>query len=229
MSMIIHKLGSMHLAENIPNQDYFLLNDSFKMVLDGCSADEEGNWLTSEVGVRLFAQLFDRLPEEIKSSPDRLEEGVRMVFEKMMALAEDVLFLAQNFCFTIVVVYELEDRFLVKYCGDGYIITRKKEGDEIEFISLEEECIQGCPKYYLYHYIPTELYLDDVSFQEKEFLKEEYENVGVATDGIRFFLDAGPLVQKKLEENLRQNKAGRIRVQIATMRDHMKDDITICY
>lgn len=233
MSVLINKMGSLHVFEDIANQDYFLVVDNIKMVLDGCSQDENGNWLKSEVGVKLFSQLFERLPKDIRDDPNSLETCVNLVFDKLILLATDKHFISQNFCFTILIVYELEDRFIVKYCGDGYIIARRKNAgeleEEIEYISLDSECSEGCPKYYVYNYIPSKIYSEGVTFETMEFLKEEYENVGVATDGLRYLLDLGFGVKSKLNDNLINDKAGRIRVQIARNYDSIKDDITICY
>ncbi|MDO4283409.1 MAG: hypothetical protein Q4D02_07205 [Clostridia bacterium] len=233
MSVLINKMGSLHVFEDIANQDYFLAVDNIKMVLDGCSKDENGEWLKSEVGVKLFSQLFERLPKDIRNNPELLETCVNLIFDKLISLATDKSFISQNFCFTILIVYELEEKFVVKYCGDGYIITRKKNvseaEDELEYISLESECNEGCPKYYVYNYISSKLYSEGVSFKTKEFSKEEYENVGIASDGLRYLLDLGFPVKSKLDENLLNDKAGRIRVQIARNYDSIKDDITICY
>lgn len=233
MAVLVCKIGSLHVFEGIAKQDNLLAIDNVKMVLDGCSQDEKGEWLKSEVGVNLFAQLFERLPKDIRSKPELLETCVGLVFDKLIALAPDKHFIAQNFCFTILIVYELEDRFVVKYCGDGYIITRKKEvketEDEFEYISLDDECSDGCPKYYIYNYIPSAIYAEGVTFKEKIFLKSEYQNVGVATDGLRYMLDLGFATIKKLNENLANEKAGKIRVQIARNSEKIKDDISICF
>ena len=233
MSVLLNKMGSLHGFEGIANQDYFLAVDNIKMVLDGCSQDENGNWLKSEVGVKLFSQLFERLPKDIRDDPNSLKTCINLVFDKLILLATDKDFISQNFCFTILIVYELEDKFVVKYCGDGYIIAKRKNieeyEEEIEYICLDSECSDGCPKYYVYNYIPSKIYSEGVTFETMEFLKEEYENVGVATDGLRYLLDLGFGVRSKLNDNLINDKAGRIRVQIARNYDSIKDDITICY
>lgn len=229
MAITINKIGSIHLFESIPNQDYFLQTDNIKMVMDGCSQDEQGEWLKSEIGVGLFAALFEKIPATLRNKPELLEECVKIVFDKILSLSSDPEFIARHFCFTILVVYELEDRFIVKYCGDGYILMKKKSSEEVEYLFLEEECVQGCPKYYIYNYISSSVYPDGVCFQEMEFLKEEYENIGVASDGLRYLLDLGFEARKKLNENLLLGKEGRIRVQIVRNQDSMKDDITICF
>lgn len=233
MAVSVCKIGSLHAFEGIAKQDNLLEIDNVKMVLDGCSQDDKGNWLKSEVGVNLFTQLFERLPKDIRCSPELIDTCASLIFDRLVSLAPDKHFIAQNFCFTILTVYELEDRFIVKYCGDGYIITRKKKAneleDEFEYISLEDECSEGCPKYYIYNYIPSAIYANGATFKEKVFLKSEYENVGVATDGLRYMLDLGFATVKKLNENLANDKAGRIRVQIARNSESIKDDITICF
>ncbi len=233
MSILVSKIGSLHEFEGIAKQDNLLAIDNIKMALDGCSSDINGNWLTSEIGVSLFAQLFERLPQDMRCAPERIEDCTKTVFDKLLSLAVDTRFITQNFCFTILVVYELEDKFVVKYCGDGYIITRKKEvlatEDDFEYISLEEECNDGCPKYYIYNYIQTELYSNGVTFKTREFSKEEFANVGVATDGLKYLLNLGFEVKRKFEDNLKADKAGKIRLQIARNSESIKDDITICY
>lgn len=233
MSVLISKIGSLHVFEGIPKQDNLLAIDNVKMVLDGCSQDESGKWLKSEVGVNLFAQLFERLPQDVRCNPEAIENCTNMIFEKLLLIANDVTFISNNFCFTILVLYELDDRFVVNYCGDGYIITRKKdilEGEnEIEYISLDSECNEGFPIYYVYNYISSKIYTQKITFKQKEFMKSEYEKVGIASDGLKYLLDLGFGTVKKLNENLLNDKAGKIRVQIARNSDSIKDDITICY
>ncbi len=222
----------MHVFDNIPNQDNLLKIGNVKMVLDGCSKDENDNWLKSEVGVSMFTQLFEKLPDFMRRDPNLLEMCTNLIFERIISFFPDKKFILNNFCFTILVVYELEDRFVVKYCGDGYIITQNKNKESpnmLDYIFLKSECKDGYPRYYVYNYIPNILYKNGVYFNERVFFKTEYENVGIATDGLEYLLNLEADIRKKFDENLINDKAGRIRVQIARNFESIKDDITICF
>ena len=49
---------------------------------------------------------------------------------------EDVTpFIVNNMLFTIIACFELEDKFVVKYIGDGYIITVNSD-DMVSYIRL---------------------------------------------------------------------------------------------
>lgn len=224
-TVIVNKIGDDHYVKSINNQDYYFVSDKIKMVFDGCS-----DCKNSEVGVKLFVELFSMIDKERLENPELFEENVNLVFEKLLSISNDINFILNNFCFTIIAVFETEKDFIVKYAGDGYIINRKD--DEIEYISLEDGCENGYPKYYIYNYIEPEYLLDykeGVKFEEKIFSKENYQNVGVATDGLRFAFELDFVEQNKIKEFLLTGKAGKIKILINRNKIKFHDDITICF
>lgn len=223
--VVVNKLGSDHFDASKNNQDYFFKSDKLKMVFDGCSDCEN-----SEVGVKLFASLFSEMKKEKGEDPEAFESNVQHVFERMLSLSNNINFIFNNYCFTIVAVFETDIEFIVKYAGDGFVITRKD--DEIDYIELKDGCNGDCPKYYIYNYIDPE-YLDDykdgIKINTMHFSKEEYQNVGVATDGLRFVTKLEYQEQRKLKENLIDGKSGKIKMLINRNRIRFHDDITICF
>lgn len=223
--VIVNKIGNDHYIKSINNQDYFFVSDKVKMVFDGCSSGKN-----SEVGVKLFSSFLSMIDKEKLEKVELFEENVKMVFEKLISISNNINFIFDNLCFTIVAVFETEENFIVKYAGDGYVIAQKD--NSIEYISLEDGCENGYPKYYVYNYVEKEYLLDyktGVKFEEKVFLKEEYQNVGVATDGLRFAFELDFSEQNKLEEFLLLGKAGKIKILINRNKIKFHDDITICF
>lgn len=223
--VVVNKLGSDHLDSSKNNQDYFFVSDRLKMVFDGCSQGEN-----SEVGSILFSSFFGEIEKETMENPEFFEENVKHVFERMLSLTKNLKFIFDKYCFTIVAVFETDTEFIVKYAGDGYVITRKN--DEIEYIELKDGCKDDCPKYYIYNYINPE-YLDDykdgIKINTICFSKEDYQNVGVATDGLRFAENLDWQEKNKLKDNLIAGKAGQIKMLINRNRIRFHDDITICF
>ncbi len=224
-TIIVNKLGNDHLAKSKNNQDYFFVSDKVKMVFDGCSDGDN-----SEVGAILFSSFFGELEKEKMEAPEFFEENVKEVFNKMLSITNRIDFIFNKYCFTIVAVFETDTDFIVKYVGDGYIITRKD--DEIEYISLEDECKDGYPKYYIYNYIDPEYLIDykeGVKISTKCFPKDKYQNIGVATDGLRFAQRLEWQEQNKLKEYLINGKSVGIKTLINRNRIRFHDDITICF
>jgi hypothetical protein len=129
-------------------------------------------------------------------------------------------------CFTTLIVVEKDDWFEVLYCGDGYIIKEKLDGT-IEFEKIDDG---DYPKYYVYNYIDKSrlsAYKDGVTFSSKIFYKDEYKNIGVATDGLRYIF--GKDYEEDFVELLKQRKANRIKLLINKEHIHFKDDITIAF
>lgn len=224
-TVVVNKLGSHHLDTSINNQDYFFVSEKLKMVCDGCSAGKN-----SEVGSILFASLFSEIEKQRQENYELFEENINIVFKRMLMLSNNIDFIFNNYCFTIVAVFETEKDFVVKYAGDGYIITKKN--DSIEYIELKDGQNDGAPKYYIYNYIPAEYlleYKDGVSIKTKTFSKTEYKNIGVATDGLQYVENLEWQEQKKLKELLLAGKTGKIKRLINRNREHLYDDITICF
>lgn len=230
MNKYLSKIGSDHLWCSKNNQDYFLICDniqvdntavSLKMVLDGCGS---GN--NSEVGSQLFSQLFNSLPNEQKLDYNLFENNVDLIMKKLLAISDSASFIGNNLFFTILCVFELEDRFITKVCGDGYVITHK--GDNIEYLCFDNG---EYPKYYLYNYLPENCrgqYTDGVTFETQEFFKTEYTNVGVATDGFRYVFDISDIEQYKLQTLLADKKTEKIEMLVNRNQQKFKDDVTIC-
>ena len=181
----ICRQGNGHYLNGINNQDFYYAEKNLKMIMDGCS---EGRF--SEVGTRLFYQFFCEL--EDKFNPNKFEENVKKVFDKMISFfggsSSDCAnkFIVDNMLFTIVACFEVEDRFVVKYIGDGYIITINSE-DMLSYIRLS---YGKMPPYFAYNFLDTGIYSEKLEFKTLEFLKEDFKKVGIASDGIT------PIVKK---------------------------------
>ena len=230
---IIHvcKMGSDHIFANKNNQDYAFNLLNMKIVLDGCGSGKH-----SEIGTGLFAQLFAR---EVKNYNDQNiivgEDNyiyiVNCVFRKMLEMCSDTTFIFQNYCFTILICFELEDRFVVCSCGDGYIIKENSEG-----ITFEELDDGEYPRYYIYNYIEDKSklaeYKDGVSFNVTQYLKKDYFNVGVASDGLRFFENLLDVEKNKFIGFLHDGKGPQIEMLINRnnrKNEMFHDDISICF
>lgn len=224
------KQGSEHTFADTNNQDYAIKLPNLKMVLDGC-----GSCKFSEVGVKLFAQLFEKKYLDFINTncSKELDESnfinvVDNVFAKLIGIYETDEFLSNNLCFTILVCIETDTDFLVFACGDGYILANN--GEEIEIIKLDDG---EFPKYYAYNYFrDKELlmeYKDGVEFKVYHFSKSEYVNVGVATDGFRFYEKLNTIETNKLFTALKAGKRGQIGMLINRNSQIFKDDISICF
>lgn len=227
----ISKMGSDHKFENKNNQDFTFNILNMKVVLDGCGMGKH-----SEVGVRLFSQLFAR---ECKAYMDRGEDinennfriVVDIVFSKMIALCSDISFIFQNYCFTILVCFEHEEEFVVLSAGDGYIITEDENGITFEVLDDGEY-----PAYYVYNFVQPKSalkeYQEGVSFKEHRYSKENFVNVGVASDGLRFFENLLDVEKIKFMNFLHEGKGSQLEILIN--RNNLKnemfhDDISICF
>ena len=239
----ISKLGNTHAFEDKNNQDFVVSILNLKMVLDGC-----GSCLFSEIGTRLFAQFF---LEEVKkfestiNSAKNIEKAelsiekiqltelsffkmVDEVFARLTKISRSDDFYYQNFCFTILACLELENEYVVFACGDGYIL--KQTNAEVDFQKLDDG---EYPKYYIYNYIHDkerlQEYRDGVEFSIYHFTKIEYSNVGVATDGIRFFEALEFIEKNRFQEYLKEGKKGKIGMLLNRNTIVFKDDISICF
>ena len=102
--------------------------------------------------------------------------------------------------------------------------------NEVEFIMLDDG---EYPKYYIYNYVREkerlQEYQDGVSFMLHVFSKNTYRNVGVATDGLRFFDILEPLEKNRFQEYLQEGKKGKIGMLLNRNATIFKDDISICF
>jgi len=218
----LSKQGSEHAFADMNNQDFAFKLANLKMVLDGC-----GTCAFSEVGTRLFAQLFRSEYSEIEDEK-KFITIVDNVFATLTNICQSDEFLSNNLCFTILACVESETEFLVFACGDGYILANK--GEEIEIIKLDDG---EYPKYYAYNYIrDKELlqeYKEGVKFSIYHFSKTEYVNVGVATDGFRFYERLNTLETNKLFAALKTGRKGQLGMLINRNSQIFKDDVSICF
>lgn len=225
------KMGSEHKFANMNNHDFAFNLLNMKIVTDGCGSGKH-----SEVGTRIFGQLFARKSKEYFDKGESIcEENfieiVNSIFEKMLELCSDTSFIFQNYCFTILVCFELEDEFVVYSCGDGYIIKENEEG--IIFDKLDDG---EYPCYYIYNFITDKSalkeYKEGVRFKVTRFSKSEYSNVGVASDGLRYSENLLDVEKSKLMKFLHEGKGPQIEVLINrnNLRNEMfHDDISICF
>lgn len=228
----VSKMGSDHSFANVNNHDFAFNLLNMKVVMDGC-----GSGKYSEVGTRLFGQLFARKAQEYfekgeSINCDNFIEVVDSIFKKMLKLCSDTSFIFQNYCFTILVCFELEDEFVVFSCGDGFII--KENEDDISFEELDDG---EYPAYYIYNFIEDKAslkeYQDGVSFKVAHFSKTDYINVGVATDGLRYFDNLLEVEKVKMMKYLHEGIGPAIEKLINRnnlQRNGMfHDDISICF
>lgn len=223
------KMGSDHNFANINNHDFAFNLLNMKVVTDGCGSGKH-----SEVGTRIFGQLFARKVKENYDNGETIDESnfisvVDGIFKQMLNLCSDNSFIFENYCFTILVCFELENEFVVYSCGDGYIIKENSNG--IEFEQLDDG---EYPCYYVYNFIEDKSclveYKDGVTFKITRFNKEEYQNVGVATDGLRFYENLDDDIEKrKLIDFLHEGKGPQIEKLINRNTIKFHDDISICF
>ena len=188
--MQICKQGNGHYLNGLNNQDFYYAEKNLKMIMDGCS---DGKF--SEVGTRLFYQFFKELDNRFES--EKFEENVESVFSKIIEFfsktssKEPDKFIVDNMLFTIVACFELEDKFVVKYIGDGYIVTINAE-DMMSYIRLS---YGKAPPYFAYNLLVTGSYGKKLKFKTLEFNKEDFKKVGIASDGI------APIVRGRITED----------------------------
>ena len=178
--------------------------------MDGCGSGD-----FSEIGPRLFSLI---LQEKEEINVENFEEIVKEFFsnlkEAMKMIYKDITNILYNIStFTILAVFEEEERFTVLTCGDGYIITQDQEGFVLfhETKEVIEEDGEEYPKYFVYNYVDKEklkLYKEAVTFTTHIYPKEKYANVGVATDGLRFWKNLKYLDGEKFIQLLKKGKKG---------------------
>ena len=182
--MLINSQGFEHFLQHVNNQDFFYETPRMLLVLDGCSGGKY-----SEVGTRLFTQLFSR--KEENDSVEKFEKNVKEVFDEIIEMMRKYYsdpkdlendFIMENLLFTILACFDCEDKFVVKMFGDGYIITQ----NERNYLSYMKFSYGKYPPYFAYKYCSTltpNAY-KDYEFKTFEFDKKIFKGVGVASDGI---------------------------------------------
>ena len=146
----------------------------------------------SEVGTRLFIQQFSRLNDRFDVK--KFESNVAKAFSKVCSIADStdakVEFITNNMLFTILACFELEDKFVVKFIGDGYIITVNNQ-NMVSYIRLN---YGRTPPYFAYNKLSTNTYAEKLEFKTFEFSKKDFKKVGIASDGI------APIAEKKVDD-----------------------------
>ena len=138
--MFINKMGQQHLEYGLNCQDAGLIKDNIKIVCDGCSEGKH-----SEVGAKLFCHLYD----VFNLDKDEMTLAMSKAFAILAPLFNWNSETIKNYiCFTILIVEETDDEFIVYYCGDGFIILQDKDGN----INITELNDGEYPKYYAYNY-----------------------------------------------------------------------------
>jgi hypothetical protein len=186
--MLINKQGFSHMEVGMNNQDFGFetyanmininpSNPILKGVVDGCSQCKH-----AEVGAKLYTYYKVHLAELDDYSLFQL-----LVKNFPFASGEAVV---DYLLFTILYTYEREDNFIVKTCGDGYIIKQRHD-DTLEYEVIE----QGeYPKYFGYNFLPAErfnkLFKEPIKFNAHIYSKDEYKAIGVATDGLKYILES---------------------------------------
>lgn len=240
--MITTLQGFGHFTKGLNNQDFGIEMPRMLLVLDGCSDAK-----FSEVGTRLFAQLFSR--KEECDNVERFEQNVKEVFEDVIeimgkyyipqkdvnkegtnqenttndALEQD--FIMENLLFTIIACFKTEDKYIVKLFGDGYIITQNFKG----CISYMRFSYGKCPPYYAYKYcsnLKSTVYpnIKDYQFKTFEFDRKTFTMVGIASDGIMPIAKGEVPIIDRLIPN--QNEL-QLEVAIKSKRQSFFDDVTI--
>ena len=114
--MIISSQGFGHFVQGLNNQDFGIETPRMLLVLDGCSGAKY-----SEVGTRLFAQLFER--KEECDNYEKFEDNVKEVFEELIGMMAKYYptkeelendFIMDNLLFTIIACFKTEDKYIVK-------------------------------------------------------------------------------------------------------------------
>jgi hypothetical protein len=214
--MFINKIGQDHIFYGLQNQDYGFECDNIKCVVDGCSEGKH-----SEVGAKLFCYKYlntKDLPECIieQLSHEIFCNNSQNIFDYML--------------FTVLFCKEYFDKWIVRTCGDGYIILQDYL-DRLILKELKEGAIEGYPLYYSYKFILEEklngLKHNQIVFKEHTFLKSEYKNVGVATDGIRYIF--GQNWCQDFKKLIIIKSEVKIKRFINKYQNDFKDDITIVF
>ena len=211
--MFINKIGYEHKENGTNCQDYGFENSGNYIVCDGCSDGKH-----SEVGAKIYCFLVGRYGLDAEYA-----------FYKMIDLfGENPINLKNYLSFTILELSDTTDEWLIDYCGDGYIILQDKDGN----ITFEELTDGEYPKYYIYNYIDKEYlkhYKDGVAFTHKEYDKVLYKKVGIASDGLRFILQADEALKNEFIECLKSGKEMKVKLFINRNHKIFKDDITIVF
>ena len=218
--MIITSQGFGHFTQGLNNQDFGIETPRMLLVLDGCSGAKY-----SEIGTRLFAQLFSRKEECDKL--ENFEDNVKEIFDNLIDTMEKYYptresmindFIMENLLFTIIACFETDDKYIVKLFGDGYIVTENKQG----CISYIKFSYGKCPPYYAYKY--CDMNYENHNFKTFCFDKERFSKVAIASDGILPFVK-GDI--QDIDKLISEGKRISIEAAIKLQKQSFFDDVTI--
>ena len=211
--MFINKMGYEHKESGVNCQDYGYENFIDSCICDGCSEGKH-----SEVGAKLYCFLRNNF----------LRDDRQLFYFLCGLFGTGIEALKDYLSFTILHLTRYAEKFHVDYCGDGYIILQDKDGN----ITFEELTDGEYPKYYIYNFIDSKYlkhYKDGVDFERREYGKENYQKVGIASDGLRFILQAEETLKNEFIECLKSGKETKIKLFINRNHKIFKDDITIVF
>lgn len=212
--MFINKIGMEHLESGMNCQDYGFEGDRFSVVCDGCSEGKH-----SEVGAKIFCYL----KKERDMTTDQSFASAIKLFGDYPSVLKDYM------SFTVLELKIWDDAlWVITYCGDGYIILQDHDGN----ITFEELSDGEYPKYYIYNYVPPEYlkhYKDGVSFSQKTYSKEKYAKIGIASDGLRYILQADEELKQEFINCLKSGKELKTKLFINRNHKIFKDDVTIVF
>lgn len=182
--MLICVQGSDHYMNNINNQDYVFLDKNLGLVVDGY---EDGR--CSEVGTRLFVQLFSKIKDYC--NPKSFEKNVSETFERMLKLCDGYSkkqredFIKSNFLFTILACFNEKTHYIVKSLGRGYIVS-VNNSDAVSFLELDN--CKDSIGYYASKYLNMS---QNIKFSSHILQKSNFKSVGIATDGLKTLINSG--------------------------------------
>ena len=220
--MNILKLGTSHRETGTNCQDATGQYLDLKVVCDGCS---EGR--NSEVGAKLFCHLIVERYKNIKTRGKMYIKIPAMIISVMDELinivGDDPQTIKDYLSFTVILAHGNT----VYYCGDGYII--KKMDETIMFQKLD--CGEY-PQYLAYNYIDSnsmKKYKDGVDIQKVEL--NEFDNIGVASDGIRFIADRedGDPLKEEFKNLILSGKDIKMRLFFNRNSKIFQDDFSIVF
>ena len=217
MPCLVLKQGHSHLTSGINCQDSGCVTDKIKFVADGC-----GESTNSEVGAQLAA-----LHMHITENPS-IQQLYENLYTKLIANASlDTI--KNYFLFTTLLLEETDTTFELSYIGDGYVILIDHH-NKITYMNLEEP---GPPPFGAYNFIdPKRLayHHEGVEIKRIAFSKNDFLNVGVATDGLRFISHLDKVLMDEFETLLLRAMNGcSLRLKLFINKHHsvFQDDITI--
>lgn len=206
--MEVLKMGTFHKENEINCQDAIgSYGNMLKVVCDGCSEGKH-----SEIGATLFCKLLIEKYANMLNK-GKSQEHINVPTLMRVSMYELIKMIGNNpedvkdyLCFTTLVAEKMKgDNCGWTYsCGDGYIVVKKDD-----WVSFKKLDCGAYPKYLAYDYIDSKYlseYKDGVLIDTMRF--EDIENIGVASDGIRFVADLddnNPLKQEFSEIIMKDN------------------------